>query len=219
MAGPVSVLIVDDHRVVARGLALALEGEPDLHIAGVAESVKAAVAAASELLPDVVVSDFHLPDGTGADVVQGVKEVAPAAKVLILSADVEDETMLSAVDAGAAGYLEKTIDERELAAAVRRVAAGEILIPPATLVRLLGRQRALRREEAEQAAATALLTPREREILALVAQGLDGKTIARRLGISLSTARWHTQKVIEKLDAHARLEAVARAVALGLVER
>ena len=213
------VLVVDDHRVVATGLALALGADPALEVIGVTDSVAGAAAVAGDRRPDVIVCDFHLADGTGADVARRVREPAPGPRVLVLSADMDDAAVRAAVEAGVAGYLEKTVDEQRLVEAVHRVAAGETLIPTATLVRLVAGRDAGRHQEMERERMVRALTPREREVLALLAEGLDSKTLARRLGISLSTARWHVQQVIEKLGTHSKLEAVARAAALGLVER
>jgi DNA-binding NarL/FixJ family response regulator len=166
-----------------------------------------------------VLCDFHLPDGTGADVTRQVLAGLPEAKVVILSADSGDEAMLAAVDVGVSGYIDKSSDVPDIADRVRQVIEGEILIPRDTLARLFVRQRRVHAEQAERDRVAARLTAREREVLGLVAQGFDSKTIARRLEIGIATARWYVQQVIEKLEAHSRLEAVARATTLGLIER
>jgi DNA-binding NarL/FixJ family response regulator len=215
----IRVLVVDDHRVVTRALELMLGREPDMDVVGGVGTVAAAVEASRSHRPDVVLCDFHLPDGTGADVTRQVVAELPGTKVVILSADSGDEAMLAAVDVGVAGYVDKTIDVPDLAANIRQVMDGEVLIPREALMRLLARQRRLQAEKSERETLESRFTAREREVLELMAQGSDSKTIARRLDIGLATARWYVQQLIEKLDSHSRLEAVARAAQLGLVDR
>jgi DNA-binding NarL/FixJ family response regulator len=218
-ATKIRVLVVDDHRVVARALELMLGREADFEVVGAAGTVEDAVRRALEERPDVVLCDFHLPDGTGADVARRVLGELPETKVVILSADSGDEAMLAAVDVGVVGYIDKTLDVPEIAQNVRQAAEGEVLIPRDTLMRLLARQRRIQAEKAERERVAQMLTERELEVLELMAAGNDSKDIARRLQIRLATARWYVQQVIEKLESHSRLEAVARAATLGLVDR
>jgi DNA-binding NarL/FixJ family response regulator len=215
---PTRVLIVEDHPIVADGLQLALSRNEDLRVVGTASTLADAQRLAARVLPSVVVLDYHLPDGTGAEAAGAIRQAAPDAAFIILTADTSDETMLSSIEAGVSGYVVKSEAAADIVDAVRRVAAGEMLIPPTILAGLLARQRqraerAVRRHELRER-----LTPRETEILQLVARGVDNRAIADRLGISIATVRVHVQKVIEKLGAHSRLEAVVRANDHGLIE-
>ncbi len=218
MPEPTRVLIVEDHPIVADGLRLALSRDDDLRVVGTASTLADARRLAAEILPSVVVLDYHLPDGTGAEAASAIRAVAPDAAFIILTADTSDDTMLSSIEAGVSGYVVKSEAAADIVEAVRRVAAGEMLIPPTILAGLLARQRrraerAVRRRELKER-----LTARENEILQLLARGVENRAIADRLGISIATVRVHVQKVIEKLGAHSRLEAVVRANDHGLIE-
>jgi DNA-binding NarL/FixJ family response regulator len=215
----IDVLIVDDHRVLVDGLRAALELEGDIHVAGTAATVAEAVAALPRIRPQVALVDFHLPDGTGAEAVRRLRAAEPAVDVVMLSADTSDEAFVESVQAGAAAYLSKLTDVSELADAIRRVAGGEVLLPPERLADALRHERtqADRRREVQERIGS--LTPREREVLMLLAEGLTSRELADRLSISVPTARGHVQIVIEKLDAHSREEALRVAVEGGVLER
>jgi DNA-binding NarL/FixJ family response regulator len=214
----ITVLIVEDHQVVAEALASLLSAEPDLVVLGSAGTVKEAVASASALVPDVVLLDWRLSDGTGAEAAIGIRAGAPASAILFLSADDSEETMLAALEAGANGYLTKSTAGDRLVEAVRGAAAGEMLVPPGRLVALLGRQRRLAREEVERNRLLGTLTVREKEILRLMIQGADNREIAARLNIGYETVRTHVKRVLEKLGARTKLEAVVRAIEDGLAQ-
>ncbi len=216
---PIRLLIVDDHRMVAQGLQLGLAREVDLEVVGVTGTAAEALALAVSLRPDLLLIDFHLPDGTGADAAARIRAQVPAVKVVFLSADETDDAVLAAVEAGAAGYLLKSEPLDQVAVALRRAAEGEILINPATLMQLMSRQRDRARATAERDRLAATLTQREREVLQLMADGTDNRTIAEDMHISLTTVRWYVQNLLEKLDSHSKLEAVARAAELGLIGR
>ena len=211
------VLIVEDHQVLAEGLELALERHEDLDVVGWAGTVQEALALARERRPQVVLMDFHLPDGTGAEAAGRLREELGDVAIVFLSADSSEEALMAAIESGASGYLVKSGAAAQVADAVRRAAEGEMLIPAATLAGLLARQRQRQREEAAVQQLAGQLTPREREILRLMAQGLDNRAIADKLFISFTTVRGHVQNILEKLDAHSKLEAVARANQLGLI--
>jgi DNA-binding NarL/FixJ family response regulator len=210
--GPIRVLVVEDYTVMAEGLRSLLATQPDLEVVGCAGTVAEAVKLTAETSPDVVLADYRLPDGTGADVALALRERRPRTAVVFLSAVDTVATLLAAVEAGAKGYLLKSRAPGEVFDAVRRAAAGEMLIPASVLAELLPHR-------GEQAILLATLTPREREILKLMAEGLDNKAIAQRLGIRYGTVRSHVRSVIGKLNAHSKMEAVVRAEDLGLVER
>lgn len=217
MGEPVRVLVVEDHPIVAEGLALVLARDDTLRVVGTVATVADAERLAEETRPDVALIDYHLPDGTGADAAQAIRRRAPRAALIVLTADASDEAMLAAIDAGVAGYIVKSEAVAQVSEAVRRAAAGEMLIPAATLAGLLRRQRQRLRADARSEQLRTRLTPREAEVLGLMAQGTDNRGIAERLGISIATARTHVQSIIEKLETHSKLEAVLRANEYGLL--
>ncbi len=213
----VSVLIVEDHLVVAEALASLLDESPGIRVLKVAGTMADAIATAQAGAPDVVVMDFRLPDGTGADAAAAIREQLPETAFVFLSADESDDSMIAAVEAGASVYLSKSTSAPELTAAVLRAAGGDVLIPPARLAGLVARQRRQARSEAERLELLGGLTKREREVLGLMAEGLDNRAIAARLVIDYSTVRSHVRSLLHKLDARTKLEAVARASQAGLV--
>ncbi|GAC1579296.1 MAG: hypothetical protein NVS3B24_12800 [Candidatus Dormibacteria bacterium] len=213
--GIARVLIVEDHPLVAQALLHLLQEAEDLTVVGVANDGADAVRQAMETHPDVVLMDYHLPGQSGAYSVAEIRSSAPATFFLFLSADDTDSALLAAVEAGASGYLSKATRPELVLDAVRRVAAGETLIPAAVLTRLISSKRTA----VEHAEAESRFTPREREVLKLMSQGLDSASIAQRLGIQLSTVRFHVRSILGRLQAHTQLEAVALAAELGLLDR
>jgi two-component system nitrate/nitrite response regulator NarL len=210
------VLIVEDHRVVAEGLAVLLNEHPDLRVFGWAATVAEAGRLAATHHVDVAVVDYWLPDGTGVDASVAVRASRPDAAVVFLSADDGDEIMLAALEAGASGYLVTTAGGADVAEAVRRAAAGEILVPAKQLAALLTRRREQARRQSERVRRLGSLTPRERQVLGLMAEGLDNREIAERLGVSYATVRSHVRHLLGKLGARSKLEAVVRAADWGL---
>jgi two-component system, NarL family, response regulator DevR len=217
VAGPITVLIVEDHRLMVEGLASLLGDEPDLKVVGTAGTVKDAIEAARTLQPQVVVMDFRLPDGNGAEATERIRQEHPEVAVLFLSADVSDDAMMRAVDAGACGYVSKGASAEELTSAIKRAGEGEFLLPAATMSRLLARQREARRAQAAKDKLEDDLTSREQEVLKMMAAGLDNYDIAEKLGIGYGTVRSHVRGVLEKLGARSRLQAVALARDSGLI--
>jgi DNA-binding NarL/FixJ family response regulator len=211
------VMVADDHVMMVQALLVALSREDDIDVVGTAGTVAETVSRVAETAPDVLLVDYHLPDGTGAEAVRQLAEPRP--KVVFLSADRSDDAVLAALDAGACGYLVKSEPLDRLVSAVRRAHEGEILLQPAELVSLLARQRERTRQEAVRRQITESLTAREQEILQLMARGLDNRAIAESLHLALATVRWYVQILLEKLEVHSKLGAVARAAELGLVER
>jgi len=217
MAEPLTIVIVEDHRLMAEGLASLLGETPELKVVGTAGSVQEAVTVARSLHPQVVLMDFRLPDGNGAEATLRIKKDSPEVAVLFLSADVSDDAMMQAVDAGACGYVSKAATAEELTTAIRRAGDGEFLLPAATMTRLLSRQREARRSAAAREKISEELTTREHEVLKMMASGLDNYDIADRLGIGYGTVRSHVRGVLEKLGARSRLQAVALARETGLI--
>ena len=211
----IRLLIVDDHPAITRGIGLALSRFPEIRIVGVAATIAEAtrIAAAEEF--DVALLDVGLPDGSGTDLAKKLRAVHPDVAIVIFSGDDSDDALLAAVQAGSCGYVLKTEPVEAVATAVERAAAGETLFSAETLAHLFR----LRQRHSADARETPALTAREREVLVLMAAGIDSKGMATRLRIGLYTARRHSQNVIEKLSSHSRLEAVARAHDLGLIDR
>jgi predicted ATPase/DNA-binding NarL/FixJ family response regulator len=208
----VRVLIVDRHRVVADGIQLVLEQHADLQVVGIATNAGDAEPLASATRPDVILADYQLADATGAELAARLRKNQPATRVLLLSSVVSNALLQEAVKAGARGFLLKTQPAEELVDAVRRTAAGEMLIPA-------GRLAALLTGSETGAPLFNPLTGREREVLRLLAAGLDNRHIAARMGIGYVTVRSHLRNLSSKLDAHSRLEILARAAELGLMVR
>jgi DNA-binding NarL/FixJ family response regulator len=211
VSASIRVMIVDDERLFAELLRVAMRGAEDIEVVAVAHDVKSALATLGEVRPDVVLADYHLPDGTGADIARAVRSSLPATAVLVLTGDPSAFTLADVARSGAAGHLTKERGFDDVVGAVRAAAAGEVLFSSSEL------QRLLLAERSEPASATEPLTPRELEVLHLLASGASTGAAAASLGISTATLRAHVQAVLRKLGAHSRLEAVAEAARLGLV--
>jgi DNA-binding NarL/FixJ family response regulator/signal transduction histidine kinase len=215
-AEPVRVLLVDDHAAVREAIALAFGQEPDFEVTGQAASL----AEARQMLQDVDVAviDLGLPDGYGGDLVRDLRELNPEAQAIVLSASIDRSEIARAVDRGAAGVLEKTNGLDEVVQAVRRLHAGETLLPLAEVVELLREAARDREREHEDRRAIGRLTPREREVLQLLAEGLDSKGIADRLHITVRTERNHVANILAKLGVHSQLQALVFALRCELIE-
>lgn len=208
----VRVLLVDDQQLFLEGLSRLVETTRDLTLVGRASSVAEAVAMALEAVPDVIVLDWHLPDGTGADVARVVRSEHPSTRIVVLTGDDPDSLLPKAIDAGCSMVLAKIRAFEEIASAVRSAYGGEVPIPISRLPPRLAR--GSRRSGNTRSG----LTPRELEILALLAEGLSNEAIADSLTLSLHTVRNHVQRLITKLNAHSKLEAVAQSLRQGLIQ-
>jgi len=211
-ADDVRLLIVDDHDMFADSLRVALSAEPDLTVVGTAATLAEARSMVVSTAPDVVLLDHRLPDGLGVDSIAELKTLRPDAKIVVLTAVAEDSMLVTATEAGCAGFILKTSPLDELVTAVRTAAAGEIMVSSELLARLLNRLHHQHERPAHD------LTGREREILELIAEGLTNGAIAKRLYISVNTVRNHVQSVLAKLDAHSKLEALSVAIREGLID-
>ena len=200
------VLIVDDHFVVRSGLAASLELDDTIEVVGEAERGEDVVAVYRQLHPRVVLMDLQLPGMSGAEATAALRVFDPAARVLIFSTFARDDEVQAALDAGALGYLQKSASRDELLAALQHVARGNRSLPPEVARRLA----ALRRGPA--------ITPREREILALIAAGRANKEIGAELGVSEDTVKRHVSHILEKLDVNDRAQATAEAIRRGIVK-
>jgi DNA-binding NarL/FixJ family response regulator len=215
-AARIRVLIVDDHKFLAEALSSALTAEPDMQVVGIASSV-ADVAASLEAPIDVVLMDYLLEDGTGAQAARIVKARQPAAAVVMLTALLDDETILESIQAGADGYLTKDRALHEVVGAVRSANAREILLPRSVIVEIARRVASARDHNLEPPSFEAL-TPRELDVLHALVDGLDAQSICDRLDIAPNTVRTHVQNIMGKFGTHSKLEAVAFALRHDLVD-
>jgi len=209
------VLIVDDHTMVRESLVSVLQADGEVQVVAQAADGIEAIEKAMQTRPDVVIVDLSMPRLGGVEVVRRLREALPATRVLVLTMHQEDEYVLQAVRAGASGYLVKDSAASELLAAVRSLHAGRGYFGPQA-ARTLAEQ--LQHPERTLDDPYGRLTPREREVLHLIAEGLTTKEIARRLDISTKTAENHRGHVLEKLDVRNTAELVRYALRKGLVD-
>jgi DNA-binding NarL/FixJ family response regulator len=212
----VRVLIADAHSLFREALSAALSIHPDLEVVAVAGDGVEAVAQASRSEPEVAVLAADLPRYDGVRAAGLIRERLPSCRIVILAEASDHETLADAVHAGANGYLTKASPLTDLVDAIRAVHRGDTLVPATMLGELLARLIDRRREQDEAMRRIRRLTPREREVLALLANGGDNDSIAAALVISPQTARTHIQNVLVKLGVHSRLEAAALAIQNGL---
>jgi NarL family two-component system response regulator LiaR len=211
VADDIRVLIVDDHAVVREGLRTFLELQDGIAVAGEAADGEQAVMQAEALRPDVVLMDLVMPRLDGVGAMRELRRRLPDTRVIVLTSFAEDERLLPAIQAGAAGYLLKNVAPPELARAVRAAHAGEALIDPVIAARLVD---AIAQPAGEPAPER--LTAREQEVLALIARGYSNKRIALELGIAEKTVKTHVGHVLTKLGVTDRTQAAVHAVRMGL---
>jgi DNA-binding NarL/FixJ family response regulator len=201
----ISILIVDDHPVVRQGLHAMLSSEHDIRVQGMAASAREAMYLIECEKPDVVLMDLRMPEMEGIEAITALRRISPDIKILVLTNYGSDEYIVRATQAGAMGYLLKNTPQEEIVKAVRVVFSNERYVPKDIAKRLF---EAIGREE---------VSPRELEVLALVAQGCTNKDVAQRLFISDKTVRNHVTSCLLKLQAKDRTEAVTRAIERGLI--
>ena len=199
----IRVLLVDDHEVVRRGLRDLLDGEPDIEVVAQAGSVAEALVRAGADHPDVAVVDVRLPDGDGVSLCRSLRSLDPAPHCLVLTAFDDENALVEAIMAGAAGYLLKQVRGQDLLTAVREVAAGRSLLDPVTTARVLDRMRRSASDELSS------MTEREREVLELMGEGLSNRQIAERLFLAEKTVKNYVTSVLAKLGMQRRTQAVA----------
>ncbi|MFG3125253.1 response regulator [Streptomyces sp. NPDC048201] len=207
MAEPIRVLLVDDHQVVRRGLRTFLEVQDDIEVVGEAADGAEGVARAEELRPGVVLMDVRMPGMDGIDALRKLRELGNPARVLIVTSFTERRTVVPALRAGAAGYVYKDVDPEALAAAIRSVHAGHILLQPEVADALLTQEGT----NSGQGRGGSL-TEREREVLGLIADGRSNREIARALVLSEKTVKTHVSNILMKLDLADRTQAALWAV-------
>lgn len=210
---PIRVLVADDHPVVRQGLRTYLDSRDGIEVVGEAGDGEAAVAAVERLRPDVVLMDLVMPGLGGVAAIRRIRERVPGARVIVLTSFASDDQVIPAVHAGAAGYLLKDVEPSGLEAAIRLVHDGEALLDPQVAGRVM-------REVARPSpsADVTSLTPRERQVLQLLARGLSNRELAEALVVTEKTVKTHVSRILMKLGVHDRTQAALLAVREGLVD-
>jgi DNA-binding NarL/FixJ family response regulator len=212
-AAAIRVLIVDDHAVVREGLRTFLALQDGIEVIGEAADGREALEQAALLGPDVILMDLVMPGLDGVGAMRALRDTGSAARVIVLTSFTDDDRILPAIQQGAAGYLLKTVAPPELARAVRAAHAGEALLDPSVAARLVD---ALVQRTEDAPDPGAQLTPRERDVLTMLARGLSNKRIAYELGLSEKTVKAHVGHVLAKLGVADRTQAALYAVRTGL---
>ncbi|WP_027764965.1 response regulator [Streptomyces hazeniae] len=216
---PIRVLVVDDHALFRRGLEIVLAQEEDIQVVGEAGDGAEAVEVAADLLPDIVLMDVRMPKRSGIEACTALKEVAPSAKIIMLTISDEEADLYDAIKAGATGYLLKEISTDEVSTAIRAVADGQSQISPSMAAKLLTEFKSMiQRTDESKLVPAPRLTDRELEVLKLVATGKNNRDIAKELFISENTVKNHVRNILEKLQLHSRMEAVVYAMREKILE-
>lgn len=213
MTDPISILLVDDHTLFRDGLRALFASLPDMEVVGEAATGDEAISLAEQLQPDVVLMDIQMPELNGVEATRHIVRTSPHIGVIVITMFEDDDSVFAAMRAGARGYVLKGADQEEMLRAIRAVSRGEALFGPAIALQLT---RFFNASEGPAATAFPNLTDREREVLALLAQGLDNQAIANRLVISVKTVRNHLSNIYNKLQVADRVQAIIRAREAGL---
>jgi DNA-binding NarL/FixJ family response regulator len=216
MTDPTTILIVDDHHIVRQGIRTLLDMHPDLQVVGEAESAEVALAQVAELVPDVVLLDLVLPGINGVEATRRIKRLSPRTQIVVLTSYSEDEHIFPALRAGALSYLLKDIRPRELAESVRKAARGESVLHSHVAARMIAEVREAKRKIPP---AFAELTPRELEVLQLLADGQTNAAIAGQLVLSEKTVRGYISNILSKLHMEDRTQIAVFAWQQGFMER
>ena len=212
---PVSILIADDHEVARRGVRALLEGQPGWHVCGEAVTGRDAIEKARLLRPDVVILDIGMPELNGLDAARRIRKEVPEAEVLILTMHESEQVIREVLDAGARGYVLKSDAGRDLIAAVEAVRRHKPFFTSRVSDLVLT---GYLRPDSQPGSQRSPLTPREREVIQLLAEGKSNKIVAATLGISVKTAETHRTNILRKLDLHSMSELVRYAIRNKLVE-
>ena len=219
---PIRVLLVDDHALFRSGIKSLLQRHPEFEIVGEAGDGMEGVKRAGQLKPDVVLLDLHMPGLSGRDACSMMTEESPTSRVLMLTVSEDADDLIETLRAGACGYLLKNIEADTLISAIHHAAEGESVISPQMMGKLLKgvRGEVPPRASAQTAVASELnkLSPREREILALIARGQSNKVIAREVDLAESTVKIHVQNILRKLNLTSRVQAAVFAVEQGIAQ-
>lgn len=214
MSAAIRILVADDHPIVRDGLVAVLNTQPDFSVIGEAGTGAEVVRRVAELAPDVLLLDLEMPEGDGVEALQRIQEQGATTRAIVFTAFDTDERILAAIRAGAQGYLLKGIPREDIFRAIRTVSMGGSLLSPVVVSRLLHH---VTDAAAGPATHAVTLTPRERETLRLLGQGMQNKEIAARLGVRERTAKFHLAALMRKLGAGNRTEVVTLATQRGLL--
>jgi DNA-binding NarL/FixJ family response regulator len=209
---PITVFLLDDHEIVRRGVRELIEAEPGLTVVGEASTAEEAVHRIPAVRPDVAVLDVRLPDGSGVEVCREVRSQLPGLACLMLTSFSDDDALFEAIMAGASGYVLKQIRGNDLVTAIRRVARGESLLDPSVTTKVLHRLR----HPSEEDERLAKLTPQERRILDLIAEGATNRQIGNELHLAEKTVKNYVSNMLMKLGMSRRTEAAVFAVKAGV---
>jgi DNA-binding NarL/FixJ family response regulator len=210
------IIIVDDHILFREGLAAIIRSESDIEIIGQAGTVQEAIETVKVLKPDMVLMDFSLPDGTGADATRAILKEHPKCKIIFLTMSEQDEDLFAAIRSGAKGYLLKNMHPSKLISTLRSVQQGESALSRSMTLRLMEE---LARGKASSPAADPTLTRREMEVLRELASGVSNQQIAQHLFISENTVKYHVHSILEKLNLSDRRDAAIYAREHGLIKQ
>ena len=211
MSDTIRILIVDDHAVVRKGLAMVLRLESDFEIVGEAENGRAGLEAAQRIIPDIVLADLVMPEMDGQEMALAVRKSCPTIKIMMLTGTEVDDRVYDLVAAGIEGYVLKNIEPGELVRAIRAVVHGEAYLHPDVMKKILSRMQ-------PQHSSSVSLTPRELEILEWMASPNTYKQIAAQLSVSEETVRSHAKNILEKMRQPNRAQAVLTAMRMGLIK-
>lgn len=211
------LLIVDDHVLFREGLASIIRPEKDIEIVGLAGTVQEAIEIAGQARPDIVLMDFHLPDGTGADATRAILDLHPECGIVFLTMSEKDENLISAIRSGARGYLLKDMHPSKLIDAVKAVHRGESAISRTMTLTLM--QELSRNGSGQASKSSPTLTRRELDVLSAVAQGLSNHEIAQKFVLSENTVKYHVHSILDKLQLKDRKEAAVYARERGLIPK
>ena len=214
----IKLVVVDDHALFREGLASIIRLEPDIEVAGLAGSVQESVDIVRAIKPHVVLMDFTLPDGTGADATRLVLKEHPDCKVIILTMSEDDGNLFAAIRSGAKGYLLKNMSPSKLVTTIRSVQAGESALSRTMTLRLMEELSRTKEPEQLEDASLAKLTRREIDVLREIASGITNQEIANRLYLSENTVKYHVHSILEKLNLPNRREAATFAKEHGIAE-
>ncbi len=214
---PIRVLIVDDHTLFRSGIKLLLQRQEGFEVVGEAGDGLEGVKRAKQLKPDVVLLDLHMPGTSGLEAIPLLREEVPRAEVIMLTVSEDAEDLLDALRAGARGYLLKNIETDFLLDSIRRAVNGESVMSSQMAGKLADAMRTGQKGSGSTEAGLEKLTPREREIIAMLARGISNKEIARKLDLAESTVKIHVQGILRKLNLTSRVQAAVYAVEHGLV--
>jgi two-component system response regulator NreC len=212
----ITLILADDHAMVRSGLRMLLEAQTDMRIIGEAENGTEAVSQITSLQPDVVLMDVQMPDMNGIEATRQIKKRVPETAVLALTIYEDDQYFFEMLRAGASGYIPKRAAPDDLVTAIRTVARGDVFLYPSLASRLV--QDFVNRQGTTTAPTCDELTPREQEVVTLIAEGLTNAAIGKQLEISVKTVDRHRENIMRKLNMHNRVELVKYAIRVGLID-